>query len=168
MLRALDDLVRSGKVRYVGCSNYAGVAADEGARISERQGLERFVSQQIHYTLEAREAEYELMPSNAVEPRRGVGILVWSPFGRWAAHRQVPPQSAAAPAGFAPPHRSGRAAGARRRAALTTSSKSWSPLLASAKFRGCPSGAGRGCLRGPASARSWWARAPEQQVGSRI
>src|SRR3954452_10685830 len=59
-LRALDDLVRAGKVRYVGCSNYAGWQLMKALGVSERLGLERFVSQQIHYTLEAREAEYEL------------------------------------------------------------------------------------------------------------
>src|SRR3954453_16702830 len=76
-LRALDDLVRSGKVRYVGCSNYAGWQLMKALGISELQGLERFASQQIHYTLEAREAEYELVP---IAIDQGVGILVWSPL----------------------------------------------------------------------------------------
>ena len=76
-LRALDDLVRSGKVRYVGCSNYAGWQLMKALGISERQGWERFVSQQIHYTLEAREAEYELVP---IAVDQGVGIMVWGPL----------------------------------------------------------------------------------------
>ena len=74
---ALDDLVQSGKVRYVGCSNYAGVAADEGARHRRPDGLPRFVSQQIYYSLQARDTENELVP---VAIDQGLGILVWSPL----------------------------------------------------------------------------------------
>jgi aryl-alcohol dehydrogenase-like predicted oxidoreductase len=76
-LRALDDLVRAGKVRYVGCSNYSGWHLMKALGIAERQGLERFVSQQIHYTLHSREAEYELLPLGLDQ---GVGTLVWSPL----------------------------------------------------------------------------------------
>src|SRR3954467_4563154 len=74
---ALDDLVRSGKVRYVGCSNYTGWQLMKALGLSERLGLERFVSQQIHYTLQAREAEYELIPAGL---DAGVGVMVWSPL----------------------------------------------------------------------------------------
>jgi aryl-alcohol dehydrogenase-like predicted oxidoreductase len=76
-LGALDDLVRAGKVRYVGCSNYAGWQLMKALAVSERRGFERFVSQQIHYTLQAREAEYEVVPA-ALD--QGVGIMVWSPL----------------------------------------------------------------------------------------
>src|SRR3954447_10886157 len=76
-LSALDDLVRSGKVRYVGASNYAGWQLAKALGVSERHGFERFVSQQIHYTLQAREAEYELVPAGLDQ---GVGIMVWSPL----------------------------------------------------------------------------------------
>ena len=76
-LGALDTLVRAGKVRYVGCSNFAARQLMKALGIAERRGLERFASQQIHLTLQAREAEYELVPI-AVE--EGVGILVWSPL----------------------------------------------------------------------------------------
>jgi aryl-alcohol dehydrogenase-like predicted oxidoreductase len=76
-LSALDDLVRSGKVRYVGSSNYAGWQLAKALGLSERLGLERFVSQQIHYTLQAREAEYELIPAGL---DAGVGVMVWSPL----------------------------------------------------------------------------------------
>ena len=76
-LGALDDLVRAGKVRYVGCSNYAGWQLAKALGVSERRGLERFVSQQIYYSLQARDAEYELVP---VALDQGVGILVWSPL----------------------------------------------------------------------------------------
>lgn len=76
-LEALDTLVRSGKVRYVGCSNYAGWQLMKALGISERLGYQRYVSQQIHYTLQAREAEYELVPL-AID--QGCSILVWSPL----------------------------------------------------------------------------------------
>ena len=76
-LSALDDLVRAGKVRYVGCSNYTGWQLAKALGVSERHGFERFVSQQIHYSLQAREAEYELVPAGLDQ---GVGIMVWSPL----------------------------------------------------------------------------------------
>src|SRR5918994_4288160 len=76
-LEALDTLVRSGKVRYVGCSNYSGWQLMKALGVSDRLGLQRYVSQQIHYTLQAREAEYELVPL-AVD--QGCSILVWSPL----------------------------------------------------------------------------------------
>ena len=76
-LQALDDLVRAGKVRYVGCSNYAGWQLMKALGVAERRGLTRFVSQQIHYTLQAREAEYELLP---ISVDQGLGVLVWSPL----------------------------------------------------------------------------------------
>ncbi len=76
-LEALDTLVRSGKVRYVGSSNYSGWQLMKALGLSERLGLQRYVSQQIHYTLQAREAEYELVPL-AID--QGCSILVWSPL----------------------------------------------------------------------------------------
>jgi aryl-alcohol dehydrogenase-like predicted oxidoreductase len=76
-LQALDDLVHAGKVRYVGCSNYAGWQLMKALGIAERRGLVRFASQQIHYTLQAREAEYELLP---IAVDQGLGVLVWSPL----------------------------------------------------------------------------------------
>ena len=76
-LGALDYLVNSGKVRYIGCSNYAGWQLMKALGISERRNLQRFVSQQIYYTLQARDAEYELVPAGLDQ---GVGILVWSPL----------------------------------------------------------------------------------------
>ena len=76
-LEALDTLVRSGKVRYVGSSNYSGWQLMKALGISDRLGLQRFVSQQIHYTLQAREAEYELVPL-AIDQE--CSILVWSPL----------------------------------------------------------------------------------------
>ena len=76
-LSALDDLVRAGKIRYLGCSNYSGWHLMKSLATADRLGLTRFVSQQIHYSLQAREAEYELIPA-AVD--QGVGVLVWSPL----------------------------------------------------------------------------------------
>ena len=76
-LEALDQLVHSGKVRYVGCSNYAGWQLMKALGISEREHLQRFVSQQVYYSLQARDIEYEIVPA-CVD--RGLGILVWSPL----------------------------------------------------------------------------------------
>ena len=76
-LDALDTLVEQGKVRYVGCSNYSGWHIMKALGISDRERRPRFVTQQIHYTLEAREAEYELLP---IAVDQGLGVLVWSPL----------------------------------------------------------------------------------------
>src|SRR3954452_18767393 len=76
-LDTLDGLVRAGKVRYIGCSNYGGWQLTKALGISDRLGLQRFVSQQIYYSLQARDAEYELVPAGLDQ---GVGILVWSPL----------------------------------------------------------------------------------------
>jgi aryl-alcohol dehydrogenase-like predicted oxidoreductase len=76
-LEALQTLVDSGKVRYVGASNYTGWQLLKALGTAERHGLPRFVSQQIFYSLQAREAEYELVPA-AID--QGLGILVWSPL----------------------------------------------------------------------------------------
>jgi aryl-alcohol dehydrogenase-like predicted oxidoreductase len=76
-LDALDSLVRAGKVRYIGCSNYCGWQLMKALGVSELRGLQRFVSQQIYYSLQARDAEYELVP---LALDQGVGILVWSPL----------------------------------------------------------------------------------------
>lgn len=76
-MEALDMLVRQGKVRYVGCSNYSGWHIMKALGISAAEHRQRFVSQQIHYTLEAREAEYELVP---ISIDQGLGIMIWSPL----------------------------------------------------------------------------------------
>jgi aryl-alcohol dehydrogenase-like predicted oxidoreductase len=92
-LEALDLLVRSGKVRYVGASNFAGWQLMKALGTAERSGLPRFVSQQIYYSLQAREAEYELIPL-AVD--QGLGVLVWSPLaggllsGKYRRDREAP------------------------------------------------------------------------------
>jgi aryl-alcohol dehydrogenase-like predicted oxidoreductase len=76
-LDALDTLVSAGKVRYIGCSNYAGWQLMKALAAADRGGYRRFVSQQIYYSLQAREAEYELVP---IALDQGLGILVWSPL----------------------------------------------------------------------------------------
>ena len=76
-MEALDRLVAHGKVRYVGCSNFSGWHIMKSLMAAERHGSVRFVSQQIHYTLQAREAEQELVP---IALDQGLGIMVWSPL----------------------------------------------------------------------------------------
>ncbi len=90
---ALDLLVGSGKVRYVGASNFSAWHLMKALGVAEREGLPRLVSQQIYYSLQAREAEYELVPLSV---DRGLGILVWSPLaggllsGKYRRGRQAP------------------------------------------------------------------------------
>jgi aryl-alcohol dehydrogenase-like predicted oxidoreductase len=92
-LRALDDLQRAGKVRYVGCSNFSGWHLMKSLAISEREGLVRYVGQQVYYSLRHRDTENELIPLGLDQ---GVGILVWSPLsfgllaGATAAGRRSP------------------------------------------------------------------------------
>ena len=76
-LRAFDDLVRSGKVRYIGCSNYTGWQLMKALATADSRNGERYVSQQIYYSLAGRDAENELVPLGIDQ---GVGILVWSPL----------------------------------------------------------------------------------------
>ncbi|MBV9275511.1 MAG: aldo/keto reductase [Verrucomicrobia bacterium] len=92
-LEALDTLVRSGKVRYIGCSNYSGWHLMKALAISDRRNYVRYVSQQIYYSLQARDAEYELVP---IALDQGLGILVWSPLagglmsGKYRRGKQPP------------------------------------------------------------------------------
>jgi aryl-alcohol dehydrogenase-like predicted oxidoreductase len=76
-LTALDDLVRSGKVRYVGCSNYAAWHLMKALAVSDARQLERFASTQVYYSLQNRDIEAEIVP---VCLDQGAGILVWSPL----------------------------------------------------------------------------------------
>jgi aryl-alcohol dehydrogenase-like predicted oxidoreductase len=77
-LSALDTLVRSGKVRYIGCSNFSGWHLMKSLSVSERYGWSRYVSHQAYYSLIGRDYEWELMPL-AIDQR--VGTVVWSPLG---------------------------------------------------------------------------------------
>ncbi len=76
-MRALDDLVRQGKVRYIGCSNYSGWQLMKALAISDKRGWERFVTLQALYSLMARDLENEMVPLCLDQ---GLGILVWSPL----------------------------------------------------------------------------------------
>jgi len=78
-LSALTDLVRQGKVRYLGCSNYAGYRLVESLWAADRRGLEPFVSVQLQWSLAERGAERELVPAARAF---GLGLLVWSPLAR--------------------------------------------------------------------------------------
>lgn len=77
LMETLDTLIRQGKIRYAGCSNFAGWQIMKSLMAADKHGWQRFVTQQIHYTLEAREAEYELLP---VGVDQGLGALIWSPL----------------------------------------------------------------------------------------
>jgi aryl-alcohol dehydrogenase-like predicted oxidoreductase len=77
-LGTLDDLVRAGKLRYVGCSNFSGWHLMKSLAVSERYGLPRYVAHQAYYSLLNRDYEWELMPL-ALDQR--VGTVVWSPLG---------------------------------------------------------------------------------------
>ena len=76
-LSALDDLVRAGKVRYIGCSNFTGWQIEKSVRVSEREGLARFDCLQPQYSLVVRDIEHEVLP---VSREEGLGVIPWSPL----------------------------------------------------------------------------------------
>jgi aryl-alcohol dehydrogenase-like predicted oxidoreductase len=78
VLSALDDLVRAGKIRYIGCSNFSGWHLMKALATSEKYGLARHVAHQAYYSLIGRDYEWELMPLGLDQ---GVGAVVWSPLG---------------------------------------------------------------------------------------
>ncbi len=75
---ALDDLVRAGKIRYLGASNFAGWQLMKSLAAADRNGLARYVAHQVYYSLVGRDYEWELMPLGRDQ---GVGAVVWSPLG---------------------------------------------------------------------------------------
>lgn len=77
-LGVLADLVRAGKIRYVGCSNFSGWHLMKSLAASEKHGLPRYVALQAYYSLVGRDYEWELMP---LALDQGVGAVVWSPLG---------------------------------------------------------------------------------------
>jgi aryl-alcohol dehydrogenase-like predicted oxidoreductase len=79
-LETLDALIKSGKVRYIACSNFSGWHLMKSLSISERYGWARYVGHQVYYSLIGREYEWELMPL-ALDQK--VSALIWSPLG-WA------------------------------------------------------------------------------------
>jgi aryl-alcohol dehydrogenase-like predicted oxidoreductase len=78
VLNTLDDLVRAGKIRYIGCSNFSGWHLMKSLAVSEKYGLTRYVAHQAYYSLVGRDYEWELMPL-ALDQK--VGAVVWSPLG---------------------------------------------------------------------------------------
>jgi aryl-alcohol dehydrogenase-like predicted oxidoreductase len=76
-IRALDDLVRQGKVRYIGCSNWTARHLMKAVDLAEAHDWSRFVSLQAYYSLVGRDLEYELLPMCREE---GLGVLPWSPL----------------------------------------------------------------------------------------
>ncbi|MEU2036023.1 aldo/keto reductase [Nocardia amamiensis] len=78
VVAALDDLVRAGKIRYVGASNFAGWQLMKSLAAADRNGLTRYVAHQVYYSLIGRDYEWELMPLGRDQ---GVGAVVWSPLG---------------------------------------------------------------------------------------
>jgi aryl-alcohol dehydrogenase-like predicted oxidoreductase len=77
-LGTLNDLVRAGKIRYIGCSNFSGWHLMKSLAVSDRHGWARYVAHQAYYSLVGREYEWELMPL-ALDQK--VGAAVWSPLG---------------------------------------------------------------------------------------
>ncbi|MFD3555853.1 aldo/keto reductase [Streptomyces goshikiensis] len=78
VLATLDDLVRAGKIRYLGVSNFSGWQAMKSLATAERHGRQRYVAHQVYYSLLGRDYEWELMPLGLDQ---GLGAIVWSPLG---------------------------------------------------------------------------------------
>lgn len=78
VMATLDDLIRVGKLRYVGASNFAGWQIMKSLSIAERHGYSRYVAHQVYYSLVGRDYEWDLMP---LAEDQGLGALVWSPLG---------------------------------------------------------------------------------------
>ncbi|HTT83590.1 MAG TPA: aldo/keto reductase, partial [Rhizomicrobium sp.] len=78
VLSTLDDLIRAGKILYIGVSNFSGWHLMKSLAVAERYGLPRYVANQTYYSLVGRDYEWELMPLGLDQ---GVGAVVWSPLG---------------------------------------------------------------------------------------
>lgn len=78
VLSTLDNLVKAGKIRYIGCSNFSGWHLMKSLAVADRYGWTRYVAHQAYYSLIGRDYEWELMPLGIDQ---GVGCLVWSPLG---------------------------------------------------------------------------------------
>ncbi|AXK37835.1 aldo/keto reductase [Streptomyces armeniacus] len=78
VLAALDQLVRAGKIRYVGVSNFAGWQLMKSLAVADARGFPRYVAHQVYYSLVGRDYEWELLPLAADQ---GVGAIAWSPLG---------------------------------------------------------------------------------------
>lgn len=80
VLSTLDTLVRDGKIRYIGVSNFSGWQVMKALAVADRYGWPRYVANQVYYSLVGRDYEWDLMPLGADQ---GLGAMVWSPLG-WA------------------------------------------------------------------------------------
>lgn len=107
VMSTLDDLVRAGKVRYLGVSNFSGWQLMKSQAAADKHGRSRFVANQTYYSLIGRDYEWELMPLGLDQ---GVGAIVWSPLGwgrltGWIRRGQPLPGGSRLhdTAGFAPP-----------------------------------------------------------------
>ena len=105
-LRALDDLVTSGKIRYIAASNFSGWQLMKSLGISEKYGWNKYVGHQVYYSLANREYEWELMP---LAEDQKVGAIVWSPLssgrlgGKYGRNKPVPQDSRIAQGGTTVP-----------------------------------------------------------------
>lgn len=101
-LRTLDDLVQSGKVRYIACSNFSGWHLMKSLAISEKYGWNRYVAHQVYYSLVNREYEWELMPLGI---NQNVGAFIWSPLaggrlgGKYGRNKPQPTEGRVAEGG---------------------------------------------------------------------
>ncbi len=101
-LRTLDDLVQSGKVRYIACSNFSGWHLMKSLAVSNKYGWNRYIAHQVYYSLVNREYEWELMPLGLDQK---VGGIVWSPLaagrlgGKYRRNHPLPPDSRVAQGG---------------------------------------------------------------------
>ncbi len=101
-LRTLDDLVQSGKVRYIACSNFSGWHLMKSLAISEKYGWNRYVAHQVYYSLVNREYEWELMPLGI---NQNVGAFIWSPLaggrlgGKYGRNKPKPTEGRVAEGG---------------------------------------------------------------------
>ena len=101
-LRTLDDLVQSGKVRYIACSNFSGWHLMKSLAVSEKYGWNRYIAHQVYYSLANREYEWELMPLGIDQK---VGALIWSPLsggklgGKYRRNQPLPQNSRVAQGG---------------------------------------------------------------------
>jgi len=101
-LKALDNLVQSGKVRYIACSNFSGWHLMKSLSVSERYGWSKYIAHQAYYSLLNRDFEWELMP---VGIDQGVGTIIWSPLasgklsGKYRRSLPFPPDARIAQGG---------------------------------------------------------------------
>jgi len=101
-LRTLDDLVTSGKIRYIAASNFSGWSLMKSLAVADKYGWSRYVAHQVYYSLANREYEWELMPLGLDQH---VGAIIWSPLsagrlgGKYGRHKTLPKEGRVAQGG---------------------------------------------------------------------